>query len=296
MKIYILSDESWFGGASIANHRIMKGFEDKGHDVELKIINETENTWNADFSADLYVLANWAFIEKEQLETLFKTKKVVKFFHDIPGYMYQPKTIKYNEYYKFIQFMTDNALLNVFISPMQLEIYQRFTVIKQENSMILPPPKDMSSFININKVEDRIHDVLYLGDISKARGIYESIDICKKNDWNIHFVGPWVDKELVKELQDNNFKVDKEIDNDKVAGLMNQYKYFIYVPNLIDSFCFKVVEAELCGCELLVDHYRIGRFSYNHSPEDLKDMISNSHIQLANKVEELLKVEDDSTE
>jgi len=285
MNVQILSDESWFGGASIANHRIKDELEKRGHNVTIHTINEKENTWKGDMSADLYIIANWAYIPKEDLEKLFKEKNIVKFFHDIPGYMYQPKTIKYEHYYKFMQFMIDNALLNIFISPLQLEIYQRYVNIKQDNTMIIPPPKDMNNFSNILKEEDRIYDVLYLGDISNARGIYESIEIAKNNNLDIHFIGPWVDKELVEELKENGFRVEKEIPNDKVSAIMNQYKYFIYLPNIIDSFCFKVVEAELCGCQLIVDPYRIGRYSYTETVEELKEIINTSHEKIVNEME-----------
>jgi len=287
MNIQILSDESWLGGASIANHKIKEELEKRGHKVTLHIINEKEDTWKGDMSADYYIVANWAYIDRKLLEELFYEKKVMKFFHDIPAYMYQPKTIMYEDQYKFMQFMVNNADHLVFISPLQVEIYNRFVnLVDFENKIsIIPPPKDMSNFKNINKWEDRVHDVLYLGDISKIRGIYESIQIAKNNNLDIHFVGPWVDKDLVKELQDNGYKVKEPVSNDAVPALMNQYKYFIYMPHLIDSFCFKVVEAELCGCKLIVDQYRIGRFTYNETAESLRELIHKSAEIIADKIE-----------
>jgi len=287
MKIYILSDESWFGGASIANYRIAEAFEEAGHTVEVKTVNQTENTWNEDYTADLYIVANWAYIPKLQLEKLFYNHKVVKFYHDIPGYMYQPKTVKFEQHYNLMQYMNNNALLNVYISPLQADIYNRFIAINKNNTIILPPPKDMNGFEDKKSLK-RNGKALYLGDISEARGISDTIQIATQNNWELDLIGPHVDKKLAESLIEQGYKVPGMVGNDKVKSLMNEYSYFIYVPQLIDSFCFKIVEAELCGMEIIADHYRIGRYYYQHTGEELKEMIQNSHYKLVKEVEKRL--------
>ena len=102
--VYILNDEdesTYLGGAAIANKAIKEEFENRGHDVVIHRINSRENTWNKDMSADLYIVANWAYIPRKDLEELFYNKPCVKFFHDIAGYMYQPKSIRFDAQYKF---------------------------------------------------------------------------------------------------------------------------------------------------------------------------------------------------
>ena len=293
MKIQILNDEdesTYLGGAAIANKRIADELINRGHDVVIHRVNKNENTWNGDMSADLYIVANWAFIPQDDLVKLFNERKVVKFFHDIAGFLYQPKTVKFKANYEFLQFMLDKSALNIFISPLQREMYGKYLNIDDSKCLITPPGKSMEGFEN--KGVERNNKILYLGDISNARGIIYSANLARQNGLQLDLIGPFVDDKLVEELRNNDFNVKREIDNGLVADLMNEYSYFIYFPEIIDSFCFKVVEAELCGCKLMVDDYRLGRYSYDKSVDELKLLIENSHSIVCDAIDNLDLSED----
>ena len=94
------------------------------------------------------------------------------------------------------------------------------------------------------------------------------------------FVGKILDQELAKYLKENGAEVKDAIPHEEIANIMNDYEYFYYTPEIYDSFCLKILEADLCGMKIFADTPRIGIFSYNKPLKELVDMMNMFHITL----------------
>ena len=282
IKIGILNDEtiqSWVGGAALVNHRIKTALEKKGHDVNIIIYNKQQRfIFNPD-DYDFFILANIPYFNYMIIDEIIENKPYIVFRHDIPIILYmEPPSERFKEFMELYQKIFDNAKMIFFISEMQKNVFSSRFKIK-DNVQVLPPPLDLKGFENKNK-QDR-NGCLYLGDISLARGIPRTIEIMKKKFpmTKYTFAGKNLDQRVVNFIHQNGGKYIGELNHDDVSRVMNEYKHFLYYPEIYDSFCLKIVEAELCGMKIHADKLRIGRFSYNKTAEELKKDIETESLK-----------------
>jgi len=286
MKILIINDETtktYMGGAALVNDTIKSQLEEQGHEVDYLIINkdtkEISNNWE---NYDYYILANIAYVPDSILNQIIDNKRYCKFFHDIPTVLYtQPPSILYQNFYSLWQKMIDNSENNYFISPMQKNVFN--SVFRLENVKTIIPPLNIKSFKNEALMERE--GCLYVGDISNARGCYKTLQLMKHKYPNSrhHFVGKILDTELVKLLESKGATVNDAISHEEMPKLMNEYKYLFYYPEIYDSFCLKILEASLCGMDILADTYRIGLFSWNKNINELVKEMDNFKFEVKNK-------------
>jgi len=288
MKIAILNDETtetYMGGAALVNKKIKLELEINGHEVEYFIINKDTKepkylkNWQ---DYDFYIFANIGYFPNDVLNYIMDNKKFITFRHDIPVVLYtQPPSIFYKAFITLWQKMFEKAELSIFISPMQEAVFKAHFKVK--NSQVLVPPLDIGSFKNEQK-KDR-NGCLYIGDISNARGCLKTLHIMKQSfpDSRYTFIGQILDYNLVKQLELGGATVLEAIPHNEVNNYMNDYEYLFYFPEIYDSFCLKILEAELCGMKVIADTERIGIFSYN---KPINELIYNmEHITISNIIQ-----------
>jgi len=285
-KIVLISDESYIGGASLVNHDLVEEGNKKGYSVDIYTYNmgavKKEQPFNPP-KADFYILANYGYIPKRELINFFNNNenKFVRFFHDIPGFIAQIPSSFHKESESILELMMKKAAHTFMISPMQYDVVKSRIDFDEKNITILPPFIPIGMFSK-GEVERERDSWLYLGDISYARGIVKSIQIAiNSGGKKFYLAGPEVEKGLVEQLKMAfGEKIEIEylgiIDYKDVPALMHKYENFIYTPEIYDSFCRKILEANVSGMKLFVDNRRIGLFSY---PEDynLVDACKNSN-------------------
>ena len=288
MKYAILNDETietYLGGAALVNDKIKTELETLGHEVDIL-------TWNLDdinnkkqpdmkkvMSHDRYIFANIGYWPHPVLHAIMKDKTFYTFRHDLPIVLYtQPPSIKFKTFYNTWGYMFERATASFFISPMQYNVFS--TYFQVTSPITTPPPLDIGNFKNEER-EDR-QGCLYVGDISMARNCLETLNIMKQQDmegpWT--FVGNHNDEELVGSLRSLGAIVMDPIEHDKVNDIMNQHKTLYYFPNIYDSFCLKVIEAEICGMDVFSDTPRIGRYSYKESTSELTELINSGSLKV----------------
>lgn len=284
MKIAILNDntiESWIGGAALVNDRIKTGLEEQGHIVDIIVCRPDKNEWKTEliFEYDFFILANFAYFPRDDITYIYNHRRFITFRHDIPIILYtQPQSIFYKNMYEDWQLMFDKAELIIFISPLQYKVFKYNFKIK-DNFTIIPPPLKIDGFQNENYPTREGN--LYLGDISDARGIRETLKIMKQTnpDGPHVFAGKMVQPDLKQWLFENGAEYIGEIKHENVCEIMNIHENFYYYPKIYDSFCLKIVEAELCGMTIYSDYMRIGRYYYEDSPEELKQQINTDSLE-----------------
>lgn len=294
-KIVLINDNSWYGGAEITNNSIVAEGLNREHDVSVYIYGKKEREEGGAFvppKADMYIIANYGYIPHEDLLKFISNEKYVRFFHDIPGFIAQIPSSFHAASEGVLSQLINKAAHVFMISPMQFSVVEKRIPLKDENITIVPP------YIPINKFFDKKEKRLekswfYLGDISPARGIQKSLEIAiQRNGKEFIMAGPEVMPNYVAQLKKGydkyiNITYLGEVKYDKVNDLMNNYENFIYTPEIYDSFCRKVVEAQAAGMNVFVDNRRIGVYSYPKD-YDMENGLLSANKVIWDKIDSLL--------
>jgi len=294
-KIVMISDEAYLGGAMITNESIINEGLKRNYDIDMYIYGPKEREGGRVFNpppADLYMIMNYGYIPHEALLQFISNNKYIRWFHDIPGFIAQIPSSFHASAEGVLSQLINKAAHVFMISPMQFAVVEKRIPLDDKNITIIPPYIPLNNFFD--KKEKRLENSwFYLGDISPARGIQKSIEIAiQRNGKDFIMAGPEVMPNYVNQLKNQydkyiNITYLGEVKYDKVNDLMNNYENFIYTPEIYDSFCRKVVEAQTAGMNVFVDNRRIGVYSY---PEEynMKDGILSANTVLWDKIDSLL--------
>jgi len=287
MRIALITDvvlAQWVGGGTLVNDYIARRMELVGHQVQFLQINSKCNDWDGVDHADidLYMVANIPFMTATQILQLVQSgKPYLVFRHDIASVCYLPEPAQHPSV-ALIKVLFQNARANIFISNIQLAYYKRLCDIPR--TLVMPPPFDLMEFVNLQKPDRAGH--LYIGEISEQRGIRESIEAMQANPdlGPMHFYGQVTSVELESIISNAGGERNSEVGHSKVAHLLNTHKHFYYHPRIIDAFCLKVVEAELCGMQLHVNRNNIGRFYFDATADQLADFMRGQSMEMLFKL------------
>jgi glycosyltransferase involved in cell wall biosynthesis len=147
----------------------------------------------------------------------------------------------------------------VFVSPMQRSAIESVIDVQLPKSVVYSRPQiDTSRFRRLDKARDI--DVLYVGSINKAKG-YENL-IERFGPDRLTFVGPnYMDEPLQGTWLG-------PMAYERLPDIYNRARTFAHLPSWIEPMGRTVVEAALCGCELVLND-RVGVTSYE--PRDWRD-------------------------
>lgn len=147
----------------------------------------------------------------------------------------------------------------VFVSPMQRRLIESVIDVKLPDTVILSRPQiDTSTFRPLGMERDI--DVLYVGTINEAKG-YDNL-IERFGEDRVTFVGPNHSGRQIRGTWLGH------VPNEALPELYNRAKIFAHLPKWIEPMGRTVVEAALCGCELVLNE-RVGVTSYEAA--DWKD-------------------------
>lgn len=263
----------WVGGGTLVNDYFAAQARANGWQVSFICNTRFIDGWQAfDHSkVDAYFVANIPHLPAScLLQMIQSSKPYVMFRHDIASLCYEPEPNR-NSLAPLIQALFAHARANFFISNLQLSYYQR--VCEVPRTILVPPPLDLSNFENQNDPLRRGH--LYLGEISRPRGVDESIlaMLQSSEPGERLLVGQLTDEALLPSIQASGAVLRDHVSHNLVPTLLNQYAHFYYHPRIVDAFCLKVLEAELCGMELHVRREHIGRFYYRESAFEIAEFM-----------------------
>ncbi|QWD91070.1 hypothetical protein [Polynucleobacter sp. MWH-Braz-FAM2G] len=143
--------------------------------------------------------------------------------------------------------------LNIFVSPMHRDV--SMDILHLDNvppSYILKPTVDKTRFFNQNGVRDI--EYLFVGVIGEAKGLEEMRKRFSGSD--IHFAG-----KLFPGAKLDFGTYHGAVTYDEVPKLMNRAKNFVFLPRWPEPQGRVVIEAALCGCNLIVNE-RVGACSF----------------------------------
>jgi glycosyltransferase involved in cell wall biosynthesis len=151
------------------------------------------------------------------------------------------------------------ATAAVFVSPMQRTLIESVIDVPLPSKVVYSRPQIDTSLFRPLDVERDI-DVLYVGSINRAKG-YDNL-LERFGPDRLTFVGPNHLDEPIKGTWLG------PIANEKLPEIYNRARTFAHLPKWIEPMGRTVVEAALCGCELVLND-RVGVTSYE--PRDWQD-------------------------
>jgi len=172
-----------------------------------------------------------------------------------------------------------NSLLNVFVSPLHQHIISGFfgnEIIGNYFNL----KQRIDSKVFYNRYTERDIDNLFVGVISEAKGWYE-MRRRFLGTGNITFVGSAA----------RGIKIDfgyhiPYIPNEEIPLWMNRAKNFVFLPRWPEPAGRVVVEAALCGCNLILNE-NVGIMSFGSDLRDPKNF-ENPEEELWDKIESII--------
>jgi glycosyltransferase involved in cell wall biosynthesis len=149
--------------------------------------------------------------------------------------------------------------LNVFVSPLHHRISYRLLEMTDEvPAFVVKPIIDATSFYNSKRERDI--DYLFVGVIGEAKGLAAM----RKQfaDKDIHFIGKLAPGSKL------DFGIHHgHVPYERVPEFMNRAKNFVFLPRWPEPQGRVVIEAALCGCNLITNDH-VGATSF---PFDISD-------------------------
>jgi len=247
MKILWLADYSVKenkGGAQQTNKEMIEYGLNLGYDIDIvlggSVIPPTRKY-------DLIVINNITLWERSVVESLVASGKVIRYEHDL----WVAKN--YPDLYKKVKH-------TIFLSPLHYKVARELVDYEIKNYSIVPPPIDSKIFkIKGEKIPNT---VLWAGNFCESKGSRGFIGYVKQNPWMKFYIAGWgADIDKIKKIENVDYL--GELDRD---GLIKEYQrceYFYHKPfDYEEPFGRTVVEAYLCGCNLLLNN-KIGAISWD---------------------------------
>ncbi len=264
---YKLSEHS--GGAQVTNSIIIKKGRELGHEIDeitpkdliengkfanMELDWDLTTTFDKRFEQyDLMILNNINAFKTEVIEWIIKNKKYVNYLHDFSFCRYRNAKCEQCKVKctpaKIFQDLFANSLLNIFLSPLHLQIHEKFFGPTMRDAIYIPSPIEEGKFYPDKNIQ---HDAyLYAGIIMNHKGVSQILDYADTQKGKIfHFAGKAISKELMERIKEKHHYLG-EIPFEEMPQLYRKYKQFMVNPLWSEPFGRSLIEAQLSGCTLV---------------------------------------------
>jgi len=166
-----------------------------------------------------------------------------------------------------VRSMFKNALTSYMVSPLQIEVME--SLVETRRSFPVKPLIDTEKFRDANLVRDIPY--LYVGTICEGKGVFNIMDWAKENNIDpvdIAFVG---DNISGVDLSLMGFQYVPKLPYEDLPEVFNRTVNFVHLPRLPEPQGRAVVEAALCGCNLIVNEH-VGATSFDFDISNPKNI------------------------
>jgi glycosyltransferase involved in cell wall biosynthesis len=301
MKLAIINDlnkSQYKGGTEYYADFLTRVGNDKG--FETKQVN-TELKKNLS-DVDICVVLNIAHFPEEDVRWMMENKKYIKVemdygfcasrnakctFSKCPhaedGKCYSPKFLFYKE-------VLEKAEIIVFLNPHQREFYRNFFGEIVNNSMICMSFYEYPEKF-VNEKRFRIpNSYFFSARLYSEKGVDNIIRFAVENPHlNIFVLGfgdPYYVNKILN-IRNIVYLGDLPESRETMNGYYNMFENFLSFPIWADTGPIKVVEAELCGMNLVINDNNKIRTNGWKDIKELREMINDARERLFKKVKEI---------
>ncbi|MDP7197668.1 MAG: glycosyltransferase, partial [SAR202 cluster bacterium] len=169
------------------------------------------------------------------------------------------------------------SIANYFVSPLHRKIISKALGLEEEKGVVLRPLIDTKKFYN--RYNNRDIENLFVGVLSEAKGLRNMEKMY--SDKTITLIG--------KSGTNRAPKFGKwlgEINYKEVPEYMNRSKNFVFKPRWPEPQGRVVVEAALCGCNLIINE-NVGAISFEFEVSKAENL-ENAKEEFWNNLEYIL--------
>jgi len=154
-----------------------------------------------------------------------------------------------------IEKMYKNSLSNIFLSPLHYKRIASMIEIDHKPFFILRPTVDTEKFYDKNQEKDI--EYIFAGAISEAKGVENLKKYFEGTNKKLVMIGKNIYGKELPFAEYTGF-----IPYDEMPNYFNRAKNFIYLPRWPEPQGRVVVEAALCGCNLITNE-NVGAISFD---------------------------------
>lgn len=166
------------------------------------------------------------------------------------------------------------SLFNVFVSPLHRDVVSEMLGLQGRDSFVLKPLIDEGLFFDTGVQRDL--EYLFVGVLSEAKGLSEMRR--RFRDKDIYLIGKIARGERV----DFGHYLGA-VPYEEIPRYMNRARNFVFLPRWPEPQGRVVVEAALCGCNLITND-KVGALSFDFPLTD-GARLRNSDVEFWKKVE-----------
>ena len=298
IKIAWLNDyklSEFIGGCQVTNSiMIKKGREIIDGEARHEIIELTPKDFEGmelgTDNWDLVILNNINQFKPEIIDWIIKNKPYITYTHDYYFCQYRNARCKQCKSKcapaKIFVDLYSSSLLNIFLSPLHLEIHNKFFGQTMRDAICIPSPIEEGKFYPGKNIQQDAY--LYAGAIMTHKGVSQMLDFAdsQKGKKIFHFAGKAIGKELMKRIKEKHTYLG-EIPYEEMPKLLRKYKQFMVNAQWPEPFGRSIIEAMLSGCTLVrfSQSWKTGMESYNTSPTEMIDRCIKSPDKFWREVE-----------
>lgn len=208
----------------------------------------------------LFIINNMVFLSDENLNHIISRARYIRYCHD---YECIPRLKDRKDFY-------DNSLMNIFLSPLHKQEYENKIGYQIPKIEIQNSPIDTKLFKYYKS--PRKKEALWVGQANVHKGIENVIYFAKKNkDVMINVIG-FGNANLLNDLKKlSNVSFKGEYPHCLMPKMYNDYDSFIHLPVWKEPFGRTILEAYLCGCDLIIND-NLGCMSFGWDWNDYKSI------------------------
>ncbi|WP_026905521.1 glycosyltransferase [Pedobacter glucosidilyticus] len=302
--ISFLDPTIYFGGGEMISRALLVEGKKRGHDIRISSVRPSKiyvhEKPDLVFFCDIFnnahsykSLGAWRAFDISFIKSQIKSTPFIHMtnaYVDLCNLPYLPcngSNSEICEYKKMLSFprrilMKDNtnkcfttrqivrdlyqkSILNIYLSPLHQKVSESLLGLPVNKCFVLKPIIDKDKFYNMHL--DRDIEYLFVGIIGEAKGLNEIRE--KYKEKNIHFIGkiaPGIDLDFGT--------YHGHVDYTEIPKFMNRAKRFVFFPRWPEPQGRVVVEAALCGCEI-IGNENVGALSF---PMNLSD--ANNYLNV----------------
>lgn len=248
------------GGAQQTNKAMIDYGRSKGH--YIKTISGEEEIPDTD-KYDLIILNNITKFSKEDIEKLVATGKCLRYEHD------HWVARNYPDLYTKVR-------KTIFLSPFHRDSIFRTIKCRFENYALVPSPIDTTIF-KMSKTPKEPNSVIFVGNLCEDKGSNDIIQYAKDNPHLKFYAVGWGSAvESLKVVE--NIEYVGELSQKELVKYYQRCEYFYHKPKDCDAFARTVIEAYLCGCNLILNS-QVGAVSWDWDFSNYNEIKKNVQSQ-----------------
>jgi len=295
MNIAWLTDykiKDFQGGATITGKIMVTEGSKRGHHINIYSPTDFEGKEPSEVlkGSDLVILNNINAFKLEIIEWVIKKKNYIKYEHDYCFCQFRDgKCGKEHEKCvpaKIFRDMFSNSKLNIFFSPLQLNIFKNnFGSELFRDAIYIPAPMERDTFYPDKNLQRDAY--LYAGAIMTHKGVSQIIDFADSlKDKVFHFAGKPVNKEFLEKIKEKHTYLG-EFPHEDMPKLYRKYKHFVINPRMHETFCLTILEAMASGCSIVkFEHsFETGLESYGKNPVEMMEECMNAPVKFWEAIE-----------